>query len=577
METTFILLNEPHMNTAWAVSTVEQICFEGDIYSVFPYLGQRKINSRRVRDISLPIHRRLSMKTYLSKFLQIARLKNSAIKAGESVWQFGDLSYIQTRISKIAQESDHIRIVSDYSLDHPKSQIINEFLNLLDYFCQHKKIIPVTIYCKKDWYSESEDYEKFWIENRSVVGQRKTILVTRPNWINCGTDTHTRNLLQQFSNHEMAYVQLLISPSTSSHQHISPYKRTENFAKLNDFVHVLTRIQLIKIAFTLFFNSKVEKSVVLTHELIYSMSTPKYRIRKLLKQFRPDFFFVTHYFNIKRVLKMRNRFGHNTVMICDTHDIQSINYEQQGYRQYLRRRIANLKSEINIECKILDQCDHLIFLSESEKAFYDEHTDKHVPSTLFTPPVEVIKIPARGAKKSKTSSPSKSVLLVMSNNLGNQLGLDWFIKEIVPLIPLLKIRVVGGIQTYAKKKPAWMNNDQLDFAGVVEDLRQEYIDADVVAVPVVRGAGVAIKTLEALAYGKPIVASPLGLRGIKSNLSKYFIAQTPTDFASMLIQICKSPAKARLQEGYSKRLQKEISPRMQFQKVLNLFENSDAN
>jgi len=573
VNTTLLLLNEPQSNTAWAVSTLEQLNPEGSIYSVFPYLGQKKISTTRVKDISLPFYRRENISSYFYKFLQVIKLRNSAIKIEKSMEILGNLSYIQRRLSKVIDKSESISIISDYSYDHPSSEVIQELLNLFDYFCQNRKTIPITIYCKKGSYSESEDYADFWKEHTFTVGQRRILLVTRPNWVNCGTDTHSRNLLRQFAKNNLAYVQMLISPSTSSFQKINPYIRTGNFAKLNDFVHVLTRFQLIKIAFTLFFNSKIERSVVLTHELIYSMSRPNRKVRRILEEKRPDIFYVSHFFNIKRIIKMKRDFGKNIRVICDTHDIQSFNYEQQGYRQYLRRRVANYKSEIKAECEILSQCDHLIFLSESEQEFFIRNAGSPIPTTLFTPPIEVIKRPAeRKSRGSYREGTPKKVLVVMSNNSGNQRGLDWFTKEVVPLIPELDIRIVGGILSYAETKPEVSRNKNVIFTGVVPDLSEEYSQADVVAIPVVIGAGIAIKTLEALAYDKPIVASLPGFRGVKSALVKNFTAETPEEFASKLREICDSPAKGKANQRYARQLQKEISPRMNFNRILQLFE-----
>ena len=573
MEATLILLNDPHINTAWAVSTAEQISPEGGIYSVFPYVGQKKIGSKRIYDISLPLFRRQSLVSKISKFTQIVRLKNSAVKSGETARNLGNLSYIQRRISKIVQEVNEIKIISDYSYDDPNNQLVHELLNLLDYFCKGKKIIPITIYCKKDWYSESENYKGFWNLHTFVAGKRKTVLVMRPNWVNCGSDTHTRNLLKEFTKNQMAYIQLLISPSTTAHQEISPYRRTGEIARLNDFVHVLTRFQLIKIAIILVFKKDIENSVVLTHQLIYSMSKPKFGIAKIFKENESDFIFVTHYFNIKRAIELRKSFKDTkSLLVCDTHDIQSINFEQFGYRQYLQRRIANLSSEITTECEILDQCDHLIFLTGSEQSLYENNSVKRVPSTLFIPRVGIDTTPSRRLNLVKTSGNSGVVLIVMSNNSGNQLSIEWFVKEVLPLVPSLKVRIVGSINDYAKSDPSLFQNNQLEFTGVVKDLVKEYRDAGVIAVPVVRGAGIAIKTLEALAYGKPIVATPLGLRGIQSKLSKHLIAQTPAEFAKMLIDICESRDRALLQQSYSQRLQKEIAPKMNIQKVLDIFQ-----
>jgi hypothetical protein len=50
--------------------------------------------------------------------------------------------------------------------------------------------------------------------------------------------------------------------------------------------------------------------------------------------------------------------------------------------------------------------------------------------------------------------------------------------------------------------------------GRVEDLTLLYAAAKLVIVPLIEGTGVSVKTLEAIAAGKPVVASPVGMRGL---------------------------------------------------------------
>ena len=51
-------------------------------------------------------------------------------------------------------------------------------------------------------------------------------------------------------------------------------------------------------------------------------------------------------------------------------------------------------------------------------------------------------------------------------------------------------------------------------AGYVEDLRPWYRGADVVVVPLRHGGGTRIKVLEAFAYRRPVVATPLAVAGL---------------------------------------------------------------
>jgi hypothetical protein len=58
--------------------------------------------------------------------------------------------------------------------------------------------------------------------------------------------------------------------------------------------------------------------------------------------------------------------------------------------------------------------------------------------------------------------------------------------------------------------------------------------ARVVAVPSTRGAGIQIKTLDAIASGSAVVATPLALRGIEDPPRSLSVAATAAEFADRI-------------------------------------------
>jgi len=59
--------------------------------------------------------------------------------------------------------------------------------------------------------------------------------------------------------------------------------------------------------------------------------------------------------------------------------------------------------------------------------------------------------------------------------------------------------------------------DGVTTLGWIPDLSHFYRDLRLVVNPVVRGTGLKIKSVEALAHGRPLVAYPVGLEGITSS------------------------------------------------------------
>jgi len=98
----------------------------------------------------------------------------------------------------------------------------------------------------------------------------------------------------------------------------------------------------------------------------------------------------------------------------------------------------------------------------------------------------------------------------------NIAGCEWFIDNVlgrvVERFPQLRFRVCGRVGLGIAERCRAV--DGVDIAGLVDDLEAEYAAADVVVNPVLGGTGVAIKAIEALARGKPLVCTTPGARGL---------------------------------------------------------------
>lgn len=113
----------------------------------------------------------------------------------------------------------------------------------------------------------------------------------------------------------------------------------------------------------------------------------------------------------------------------------------------------------------------------------------------------------------------------------NAVGLRWFVDQVLPLLPPgLRIEVAGrGGEWLASRSP------QLTYRGYVKDATEFLLSGRAVAVPSISGAGVQIKSLDAIALGLPVVANPFALRGIGSLPQSVRVAQTAAEFAAQLL------------------------------------------
>ncbi|MDJ0798470.1 MAG: glycosyltransferase [Calothrix sp. MO_167.B12] len=113
----------------------------------------------------------------------------------------------------------------------------------------------------------------------------------------------------------------------------------------------------------------------------------------------------------------------------------------------------------------------------------------------------------------------------------NEEALQWFLEKIHPLLPPnLSIHIAG-------KGADWLNGkySNICYRGVVPDAQEFMAQAKVVAIPTLSGGGIQIKTLDAIASGSLIVATPVAIRGISQPPSTITVADNPEKFAQYLI------------------------------------------
>lgn len=120
----------------------------------------------------------------------------------------------------------------------------------------------------------------------------------------------------------------------------------------------------------------------------------------------------------------------------------------------------------------------------------------------------------------------------------------WFTEEVLP-----RVRAQFDDATFeivGKSPPASVRalakRDGVRVTGFVEDI-QEYVSrATIVVIPIRVGTGVRIKVLHAMAMGKPMVSTPVGVQGIRVEEDRHaVVAQTPDEFAAAVEALLTDP------------------------------------
>jgi polysaccharide biosynthesis protein PslH len=132
----------------------------------------------------------------------------------------------------------------------------------------------------------------------------------------------------------------------------------------------------------------------------------------------------------------------------------------------------------------------------------------------------------------------------------NLSGLEFLVGEVLPIVwenaPQVTLNLVGrGLENWTPPDP------RVELAGYVPELAPAYRDADCVVVPLTEGAGTPLKFVEGLAYGMPLVATPLAAKGLDVTPDVHYReASDARSFAQAILDILRHgagdlPAQAR--------------------------------
>jgi hypothetical protein len=194
-----------------------------------------------------------------------------------------------------------------------------------------------------------------------------------------------------------------------------------------------------------------------------------------------------------------------------------------GPRAWAHRREAHRIREV--EQAILDRARTLWTLSK---------TDADALGALAPGlPVRVFDIPPVRVPPSTAAAVHDVVTLGGWHWKPNAAGLRWFVEEVAPHLEGRGLDVVVGGHSGEE-----IVGDQpgLNAVGPVPDALEFLQSGRLVAVPSTAGAGVQVKTLDAIASGRQVVATSTAMRGIANPPASVRTADEPRDFADAIFE-----------------------------------------
>lgn len=186
-----------------------------------------------------------------------------------------------------------------------------------------------------------------------------------------------------------------------------------------------------------------------------------------------------------------------------------------GYYKGLSKSVLVAFHYLYKESKLISQFDKVFTSTKEERSFISKRfrlRDTDVFENML--PFEGSSVPS--------DIDNEAFTFLFVGNAGyfpNRDAIDVILFEIVPELKKIanqpfQVVIIGG-RVGSKQLKQIKEENCIDFYPDVEDLESVYRRINAVIVPLRAGGGSSLKFLEALRHGKPVVSSPVGVRGFE--------------------------------------------------------------
>ena len=118
----------------------------------------------------------------------------------------------------------------------------------------------------------------------------------------------------------------------------------------------------------------------------------------------------------------------------------------------------------------------------------------------------------------------------------NEHGLAWFVDEVIPHLRSCDLPFVVDVVGTPPREPR--SAPEVIYHGRAAQLEPHYARAHVAIVPVHYGGGSRLKTIEAMAFGVPVVATQIGAEGLPILPDRHYLeANDPEGFANAIVRL----------------------------------------
>lgn len=222
----------------------------------------------------------------------------------------------------------------------------------------------------------------------------------------------------------------------------------------------------------------------------------------------------------------------NAKLIASEHDVTFVGYERKtSYYKGLQKLIWNHRArwEKRIELSSLNKCD-LILPHNPDNI--DLIVSNGIPKKRCQWLVPFFNDMGKIIRKRGVSTDI--LYYGAMSRPENYLSALWFANEVLPLLKDINIRfvILGSNPTKELKE---LESNRVHVTGFVDSVEPYFENSLCLVAPLVLGAGIKVKILEALSSGIPVLTNSIGIEGIPAkNGADYYHCEKPMDYVEVI-------------------------------------------
>ncbi len=198
--------------------------------------------------------------------------------------------------------------------------------------------------------------------------------------------------------------------------------------------------------------------------------------------------------------------GCKTIVFCHNCEADYNEVRFTNTANIVKKRLYS-KRIVKNERQSIQSSDVVVTFSERDanriKELYGRRADFIIPLGLLDK--------YTGNKKTEIKY---DVLVFSPVTEANLYGVRWFVNNVAHKINGKVLIAGNGFEQYSKE----LSRDNVDIIGYVDDIEEVYMSARMVAIPQFIGAGMKVKTAEALMFGKEIIGTKEAFEGYDDDI-----------------------------------------------------------